>query len=179
MKKIIPFKKEVLFKTNVSEILSIALDKELNVSDNQIKGSFRLYGEYNDFEDNKPFNIEIPYSSYLDEPYNTKNATIDIDDFYYEILDDKKLVINIDIKVDNLEEADLLEREEDVNDIFEYNNPINEAYMTYRVYIVRENDTVDSIALKYQISKEILAHYNALNNISVGDKIIIPNENNK
>ena len=51
--------------------------------------------------------------------------------------------------------------------------------MTYRVYIVRENDTVDSIVEKYQITKEELSKYNILNNISIGDKLIIPNEKNK
>ena len=193
MKKIIPFKKEVMFKSNINEIISIALDKDLNISDNEIKGNFKVYGEYNDFQTNKPIDFDIPYLNYLEENLDFKNALIDIDDFYYEIEEDKKLILNIDLKIDNVEEIPLIEfeeplierieqptveREESVNDIFEYNYNQN-SYMTYRVYIVRENDTVDSIVEKYQITKEQLAKYNILNNISIGDKLIIPNEKNK
>lgn len=193
MKKIIPFKKEVMFKSNINEIISIALDKDLNISDNAIKGNFKVYGEYNDFQTNKPFDFDIPYLNYLEENLDFKNALIDIDDFYYEIEEDKKLILNIDLKIDNVEEIPLIEfeeplierieqptveREESVNDIFEYNYNQN-SYMTYRVYIVRENDTVDSIVEKYQITKDQLAKYNILNNISIGDKLIIPNEKNK
>ena len=109
-------------------------------------------------------------------------------------MDNGKIVLNIDLKLDNVEEIPIIEfeeplierveetptveREESVNDIFDYNTKTN-SYMTYRVYIVRENDTVDSIVEKYQITKEELAKYNILNNISIGDKLIIPNEKNK
>ena len=194
MKKIIPFKKEVMFKTNISEIVSIALDKDLNISSNAIEGNFKVYGEYNDFQMNKPFDFDIPYLNYLEEGLDLRNASIDIDDFYYEIEEDKKLILNIDLKLDNVEEIPIIEfeeplierveetptveREESVNDIFDYNTKTN-SYMTYRVYIVRENDTVDSIVEKYQITKEELSKYNILNNISIGDKLIIPNEKNK
>lgn len=202
MKKIIPFKKEVLFKTNINEILSIALDKEFKVSNNEIRGTFKVYGEYNDFDSVKPFEFEIPYSSYLDDNLSLANAKLDIDDFYYEISQDKKLIINIDISLDNVEpipliefdepliernEEPLIERntiptvesEENIEEIFEYDTSKNDSYITYRVYIVRENDTIDSICEKYQITKEQLAKYNILNNINIGDKLIIPNENNK
>ena len=179
MKKIIPFKKEILFKSNINEIVSIALDKNLKIEDKKLTGSFKVYGEYNDFEDNKPFNIDIPYENYLDDDLDLSSATIDIDDFYYEIIEDKKLVINIEVKVDNILNMPLVEREESVAEVFETSDYNEKKYMTYRVYIVRENDTVDSISEKYQIDKETLAKYNVLNNINIGDKIIIPNAKNK
>ena len=179
MKKIIPFKKEILFKTNINEIVSIALDKDLKIENDKVSGLFKLYGEYNDYEENKPFNIEIPYENYLDDELNLDKATIDIEDFYYEILEEKKLVINIELKIDNIESKPLVEREESVEETFEQ-SPYNEDnYITYRVYIVRQNDTVDSICEKYEINKEELAKYNVLNNITIGDKLIIPNERNK
>ena len=119
MKKIIPFKKEIMFKTNINEIISIALDKDLKIDNDKLYGTLKLYGEYNDYEENKPFNIDIPYENYLDNDLDLSNASIDIDDFYYEIREEKNLIINVDIKVDNIESIPLVEREEDVNVPFE------------------------------------------------------------
>ena len=179
MKKIIPFKKEILFKSNINEIVSIALDKDLSIDKDKVSGSFKLYGEYNDYEENKPFNIDIPYENYLDDELDISNASIDIEDFYYEILEEKKLIINIELKIDNIESKPLVEREESVEQTYEESTYNENNYMTYRVYIVRESDTVDSICEKYDIDKEELAKYNVLNNINIGDKLIIPNERNK
>lgn len=50
----------------------------------------------------------------------------------------------------------------------------NDEYVTYRVYVVREGDSVDSILSKYNVTKEMLEDYNDIENINVGDKLIIP-----
>lgn len=49
-----------------------------------------------------------------------------------------------------------------------------EEYVTYRVYKVTESDTIDSILAKYNVTKEMLSDYNNLENITAGDKLIIP-----
>lgn len=46
---------------------------------------------------------------------------------------------------------------------------------SYIVYIVRENDTIETILEKYNVSIEKLKEYNDLTEIKKGDKIIIPN----
>ena len=51
----------------------------------------------------------------------------------------------------------------------------SETYKSYTVYIVRENDTLESILNKYSTSKELLEPYNNLEELKIGDKIIIPN----
>lgn len=50
-------------------------------------------------------------------------------------------------------------------------------YYTYKIYILREGDTVDQVCNKYNISKEELSLYNNLNDLKIGDKIIIPEVN--
>ncbi len=50
-----------------------------------------------------------------------------------------------------------------------------ETFSTYSVYILRQEETPQSIIEKYHISKEELENYNDLSNLSVGTKIIIPN----
>ena len=49
-----------------------------------------------------------------------------------------------------------------------------ETYTTYYVYIVKEDDTVEKILTKYDITKEDFENYNDINNIKAGDKVIIP-----
>ena len=51
-------------------------------------------------------------------------------------------------------------------------------YYTYKVYIVRQGDTIENICSKYNVQIEDLLEYNDINNISLGDKIIIPYINN-
>lgn len=46
---------------------------------------------------------------------------------------------------------------------------------SYIVYIVRENDTVETIMEKYSVTIDKLREYNDLTEIKKGDKIIIPN----
>jgi len=49
------------------------------------------------------------------------------------------------------------------------------VYVTYNVFIVREGDTIESILDKYGIELDELKKYNDLNELKLGDKLIIPN----
>lgn len=183
MKNIIPFKHDIIFKTNINEITSISLENTLSIYDNKLSGDFIVSGEYKEdiISDAKPFNIKIPFSEVIDN-YNTKNATIDIDDFYYEVKDDNVLFISIDILLDKLE-LDTTERinleDMDTNVITEvFNEPsfYEDSYVEYNVYIIRDGDTIDTILDKYDTTIEDLKKYNDIDNLKLGDKIIIPNE---
>lgn len=230
MKKIIPFKKEIIFKTNLAEITSISLEHSLKKQgDHLIAGSFSLNGEYKitDTSTNtEVFSYDLPFDIHIDEHYLLDRAIIDIDDFYYEIVNENVLSVSIDVKVDKLEEKPLMEEkpviEERSEPVFEQIAPVkeetleevkekleqeerktetvkveeqteekiesvdtnrtslfgtmdeSETYMTYRVYIIREGDSIDNILARYEITKEELASYNDLNDIKLGDKLIIP-----
>lgn len=217
MKKIIPFKKEIMFKNTIEEIVSISMDNHLEIDDITVKGNFIISGEYEYSQKKEPFSFDIPYLGYIDEIYDTKDSKIDIDDFYYEISEPNKLSIFIDISIDNLLEKPLVELEPDteeerreimsefeeekenerereiipeIGEVFEeekiedpgkiiFNNPnLEESYMTYKVYIVREGDTIDSILTKYEIARDQLFKYNVINELNIGDKLIIPHEKN-
>ena len=180
MKKIVPFKKEIRFNTNVAEIISISLDHNLTKEDHSVKGVFIVSGEYKLTEaslNTEPFNYELPFTVAMDDKYILDNAKVDIDDFYYEIANSNTLVVNIDVSVDDLEEREIIEEIEEERCIEE---EIIEAskkednYRSYTVYIVREGDTLEEIITKYETTKEILLDYNDLTEIKIGDKIIIP-----
>ena len=111
MKNIIPFKKDVIFKTNISEVTSISLENTLSIKDDIIKGDFLVSGEYKISDKSAsvdPFSLNLPFEIVIDERYNTEKATADIDDFYYEIVNDNVLRIAIDVLIDNLEERPLI-----------------------------------------------------------------------
>lgn len=212
MKDIIPFKKDIIFKTKLEEITSISLENTLKMIDGVVEGNFVIDGEYkeNDNSDSEPFNLEIPFKSVMDERFKTDKAIIDIDDFYYEITKDNTLTISIDVLVDKLEEkpliklddifdedkieekkdnvkAEIRENSEEIKEdyntlvkdkittIFNTDNS-EDSYVTYNVYILRNNDNVDTILDKYKITKEELEKYNDLSDLKVGDKLLIPNE---
>ena len=53
----------------------------------------------------------------------------------------------------------------------------DETYGTLLVYIVRENETINSIITKYNTTIEELEKYNDLKDLSIGTKLIIPVNN--
>lgn len=293
MKQTIPFKKDIIFKTKISEITSISLEHSLELDDDMISGDFIISGDYKMTEaslNKEDFHYKLPFDIALDSRYDTSNLKIEIEDFYYEIINDDVLRVNIEVSLDGLEDKPFKEEkneneteiinfneENDIDDISatidelkreldeknanlfnlekiieekevehketldkleelqnredkeELNNddeleeekrkvlinnmnqdipnssineiPIKianeqqiienkvdakeikslfsnmseeETFSTYHVYIMREDDTIESIITKYSTNKEILSQYNDLENIKLGDKIIIP-----
>ncbi len=112
MKNIIPFKKDVIFKTNINEITSISLENTLSIKDDTISGDFIVSGEYKVSDKSttvEPFELKLPFEIVIDDRYNTEKAIIDIDDFYYEIVNDNVLSVSIDVLIDKLQEKPLIE----------------------------------------------------------------------
>ena len=107
MKKTVPLKKELNFKSNLAQIVSIALDQEFKLEGSTVKGNLTISGSYkmNDVSVNtEPFSFNIPVNIELSDRYILDNLSIDIDDFYYEIIDNNILSVNIEIGLDKLEE---------------------------------------------------------------------------
>ncbi len=112
MKKIIPFKKNILFKTNLSEITSISLEDNLNFKDNSVLGNFVVSGDYkmNDSSINtEPFSYDLPVEISIDEKYDLSKASVEVSDFYYEIINNDTLNINIEVTIDKMEEIPIIE----------------------------------------------------------------------
>jgi hypothetical protein len=247
MKKIVPFKKELFFKNNIAEITSISLEHTLHHEEEYlITGDFIISGEYRVTDvslNTEKFDFKIPFDINVDEKYIMDKVVIDIDDFYYEIINSNSLLINVEVMIDKLEEkeeqeekadrielTDIIEDTKDditafitntkvdaaniiednkkdlsnfyqdkgdeivdmkdnfKNNVKEYVNEkkdevINKVkdkleeiseFITYRIYILREEDNVDTVVNKYNVSREILEQYNNLGELKVGDKIIIP-----
>ena len=241
MKKIIPFEKELVFKTKVCEITAISLEHKYKMEDDDlVTGNFIISGEYKMTEgsiNREKFEYIIPFDIALDSRYDTNNIVVDIDDFNYSIVNNDILKVKITLYIEGdlikaeevplkevkeekavikeeepeiinsiiynkKEEKELKEEVREANEDEEkevelnvenvnMNNNINdgisevknslfdnldsgETYSTYHVYIVKEDDTIDKIMTKYNVSKDDLADYNDLSDIKPGDKVIIP-----
>lgn len=64
-----------------------------------------------------------------------------------------------------------------IQSIFSVFNEAEETYKAYTVYIMRKNDSINSVLDRYQITKEQLEEYNDLSSIELGSKVIIPTTN--
>lgn len=120
MKKLIPLKKELTFKTNVSEITSIALENTLKEKDNLVQGDLIINGTYKITETSTKvdeFEFIIPINIEIDNKYITEDITIDINDFYYEIINNNILEVNIEIIIDNIIEKLIEERKPEITTI--------------------------------------------------------------
>ena len=194
MNKIIPFNKDIPFNDRIGEIMSIALEDNIIFSDSYtIKGELVVRGCHKFDELEEEFSYPIPIEITVDTKYNTEKASISVDDFYYEIINENILHVKINLLLDNLtyqeepkevrevkiveeikEEKEEPKEEKDVLDLFKETPNEEKTYSIYRVYVVLENDTLDNILTKYQITKEELEEFNDLSNLKVGTKLIIP-----
>ena len=201
MKKLIPFQRELKFDQNIYEITSISLEHTLKlVEEHQISGEFIISGTYKITEASinfDPFEYKLPFDISIDKKYNTQNIEVDINDFYYELINNEILSVNIEVVIDGLEEVkiepeikkevqkeevenrevQIVENKDETGSIFE-NLDDNERYSVYKVHVITENDTVESILQKYEITRETLEAYNDLNDMQIGNKLIIAQSEN-
>ena len=96
---------------------------------------------------------EVEEASIINNNSNNKTINVDIDS---------------NVNINSPKEEITLEEE------LLSNMDSNPEYSIYRVYTMKEEDTIDNILDKYKVTKEILSDYNDLDNLKVGDKIIIP-----
>ena len=222
MRQTIPFKKDITFKTKIGELTAIALDNDLILKgEDLITGNFYISGTYKMLESStleEEYSYKIPCEIAISDEYDAYNAEIDIDDFYYEIINDEVLRVNIVVVINNLERKEIEEpifeekpedieilgiEEEEKNNVLEEipeikenlekeetRNETNtilkvkekvtekeETYLTYRVYVYKEEDTIAGILEKYNITLEQLGDYNNLDDITEGSKLVIPSFN--
>lgn len=158
MKKIIPFRREVLFKNNISEITSISLEQELNIDKLNISGNFMVSGDYKISDNSKtvePFDLKIPFEIVLDEKYDTTHATCDIDDFYYEIVDNSILAVSIDVCIDKLTEI-LIEKPV----VYDKEDIIEELFEEEKMML--QENTVEKIEDRKENNVEIIEDNNEI-----------------
>lgn len=87
--------------------------------------------------------------------------------------------VMLDNVVDSKEEVSTKEKvsEKNFNTIF---NEVKESnFSKYKVYIMRSEDTLESILVKYNVTMDEIKEYNDIDNINIGSKIVIPYNKNE
>lgn len=126
MKQIIPFKKDLPFKTKVSDITSISLERKIEILDGGIvTGTFYITGDYKMNEgsiNREEFSFDLPFDITLDPRYDISSVKADIEDFYYDVINEDTLKVNIDLYIeaeylpDNSLDNDVLTEEDNKMD---------------------------------------------------------------
>ena len=102
--------------------------------------------------------------------------------FHNELMNEiekEEITIN-KTEINTTEEINLEDKKEAQESIQTIISNMNEtdSFYKYKIYIMRSEDTIESIAIKYNISLDDLKEYNNIENINIGDKIVIPFINN-
>lgn len=124
MKSIVPYTKEIEFKTKIAEICSISLEHELDISNTEIEGNFIVSGDYKTHEvsvNREPFSYKLPFTLEVTEDIIKDSIDFEITDFTYEILKDSILKVNIEFCVTadevEIEEEEVEEQDEEEREI--------------------------------------------------------------
>jgi LysM repeat protein len=95
----IPFTSNIDFKTNISEITKMSLEHDFNVNDDVVLGNFYVSGEYRAHEvsvNTDEFKYTLPFEVNISESIKKDTLEFNIEDFSYEIIDNKTLKVNIE-----------------------------------------------------------------------------------
>lgn len=136
------------------DILSLVIDlnmdyEEIAVDDNSADDVLKSIEE------------EVPIMDDELEEVPSENLEIEEEEKISEIMGENKEELGQDVT------------EKEINSILGSFEETNDFYK-YKVYIMRKEDTIESVAIKYNVSLNDLAEYNNISNINVGDKIIVP-----
>lgn len=115
-----------------------------------------------------------------------------------EALDEFLMNREVEVISDNCEVEELLNKKEEVIDNASLNTEVvtdirnteedvikpdeviktldkpKDNFITYQIYKIKENDTLEGIVLKYKTTIDELKEYNDLSSLNINDKIIIP-----
>lgn len=145
-----------------------------------------IMGDTIDAIDDTLLNVEVDDKE-INEVLNNAEAEIvdkkeEIIEMYMDCNDrEKKEEVSEEV-FDNIKENDdeCFEFKDERNvekakaDLLESVSLSDENYITYKIHIVKSDDTIDAILSKYNMSLEELKEYNEISTLQLGDKLIIP-----
>lgn len=142
MKKVVPFTKTISFRTMIAEITDIEVNHTLALNENhEIVGDILVDGKYKMTDASQieeEFHYKLPFTIDIDERYNLDNLEIIISDFYFEIINEEDLKINVEIEMDGIEENKLPKLEEKRNSLEE----VSEVLDTEEDFVRNKEDDI-------------------------------------
>lgn len=142
MKKVVPFTKTISFRTMIAEITDIEVNHTLALNENhEVVGDILVDGKYKMTDASQieeEFHYKLPFTIDIDEKYNLDNLEIIISDFYFEIINEEDLKINVEIEMDGIEENKLPKLEEKRNSLEE----VSEVLDTEEDFVRNKEDDI-------------------------------------
>ncbi len=142
MKKVVPFTKTISFRTMIAEITDIEVNHTLALNENhEVVGNILVDGKYKMTDASQieeEFHYKLPFTIDIDERYNLDNLEIIISDFYFEIINEEDLKINVEIEMDGIEENKLPKLEEKKNSLEE----VSEVLDTEEDFVRNKEDDI-------------------------------------
>ena len=142
MKKVVPFTKTISFRTMIAEITDIEVNHTLALNENhEVVGDILVDGKYKMTDASQieeEFHYKLPFTIDIDERYNLDNLEIIISDFYFEIINEEDLKINVEIEMDGIEENKLPKLEEKGNSLEE----VSEVLDTEEDFVRNKEDDI-------------------------------------
>lgn len=180
---VLPFQVEILNNIDTTTIEFDIEDFTYELIDNiklkinieySIKGTLKKI-EYERIEDEMILeDIDLSELCELEEDIKTDNIEQQMID--EEEKEDEKTIVEKEkgapMKNDNREIT-----EEIKNDILSNVKIEEEDYITYHIHIVKEGENIEGISNHYKVNSTIISEYNEISEINVGDKILIPFDN--
>lgn len=172
MKQIIPFCKDIVFKTNIAMINSISLDHKENIVDGEVCGEFIVYGDYkvhNDTTELIDFNYKLPFNAFLGANVIEDSVVLDIDNFTFDIIEEDVLRVNIDFFV----EASYEDKEDTEELLQNIDREIDDILGLDDIEVLKD-DVVDEKE-KIEVIEEIdeVAFEEILPEVTVDEKVIV------
>ena len=168
MKQVIPFYKEIVFKTKVSSIINMSLEHEERIGDGEIVGDFIIYGEYkvhSDTTEVEKFRYRLPFTALIPDNILKDTINIDIENFYYELLEEDvvRVDINFSIEGDEMEEVltevevlDDIDRE--IDEILDFKDN-NEDNLKNEVLVEDVNSSDVSVNIENNVDNEYVVYH--------------------
>lgn len=121
MNCVIPYTKEIVFKTKIAEISSISLEHEMSVNATDLLGNFIVSGEYKAHElsvNKDDFSYTLPFSIELSDNVDLETIDFSITDFSYEVINENTLKVFIEFSV-IASEKDIVVEKDSTEDLFQ------------------------------------------------------------
>lgn len=159
MQSIVPYTKEIQFKSRIFEICSISLEHEINPSDTEITGNFIISGEYKSHEvsvNKEEFNYKLPFHLEVTDTIDKNSIQFEITDFNYQVVNEDTLKVDIEFQVSatTIEPVRIEEREaiseikkeviEDIDDLF-HEEEIVSAPIEERIEVEEKEEAPETI----------------------------------
>jgi len=157
MKSVIPFSKELDFSGKLSEITSISLEREFEVLQDVIEGNLFVTGDYKSHEISAnviPFSFKIPFSIEIPNELDHESVSLEISDFAYDIVDESKIKVNIELELDGTI-LEVVEEEEEAIEPVEVDTEAILKMMEERKEEEKEEEIVEEIITEEIVEENV------------------------